>query len=263
MPPLARLRATYSEFADKRARVQHGLSVVRSISSMKRCRAELETASVEGKDASVSDGDLPSAVAEEFAQGVESLLQSWHFPDAQGVYFDLKTRDLMVAGKHPISRGKGLRAITHAAFTIGILDYCRRHATPLPGFVCAGFPLVGATSVRVDKDVAGPPGSREASRGRRTVSKSGEGRRFVLESFGARVSSPRTLLTQDSIAAADRLATDEQRHVEIADGVVRSGAAANRRVAPADRDRGATSPSRENCGGSHSTSPGRTRPAKA
>ena len=33
------------------------------------------------------------------------------------------------------ARGKGLRAIRHAAFTLGLLAHCRSNRTPHPGFV--------------------------------------------------------------------------------------------------------------------------------
>jgi hypothetical protein len=70
----------------------------------------------EQKGNSVSDGDL-TTTAEKFAQQVEAVLKAWHFPEADRVFFDPKTRDLAIAGKARTARGKGLRAITHAAFT--------------------------------------------------------------------------------------------------------------------------------------------------
>lgn len=90
----------------------------------------------------MSDGDLPLAVAETFALKVESILKEWHFPDAERVFFDAKARDLVIAGKLRTARGKGLRAITHAAFTVSLLEYCREQGTPHPGFVCFDSPLL-------------------------------------------------------------------------------------------------------------------------
>jgi hypothetical protein len=37
--------------------------------------------------------------------------------------------------------GKGYRAVTHAAFIIGLMRYCRREKIPHPGFVVLDTPL--------------------------------------------------------------------------------------------------------------------------
>jgi hypothetical protein len=58
------------------------------------------------------------------------------------VYFDSKTRDLVIAGKSRSAFGKGLRAITHAAFTLGLLAFCRARQTPHTGFVVLDSPLL-------------------------------------------------------------------------------------------------------------------------
>ena len=143
-PKLARLRVSYKEFADKRGEVREALSVLETIQDIERRRAALENGSGGGGEGepAVSDGDLPVSIAEEFAQGIEAILGAWHFPETGRVYFDAKSRDLVIAAKHRGARGKGLRAVTHAAFTLGILDFCRRNETPHPGFVILDSPLL-------------------------------------------------------------------------------------------------------------------------
>jgi AAA domain-containing protein len=141
-PKLARLRASYKEFADKRGEVREALSVLRTIQDIERRRTALENGSDGGVESAVSDGDLPVAVAEEFSQGIETILTAWHFPETGRVYFDAKSRDLVIAAKHRGARGKGLRAVTHAAFTLGILEFCRKNETSHPGFVMLDSPLL-------------------------------------------------------------------------------------------------------------------------
>jgi hypothetical protein len=92
--------------------------------------------------ASVGDGDLYARVADNFAQHVEQVLSGWHFPETGRVFFDPKAKDLVIAGKPRGSRGKGLRAVTHAAFTIGLLEYCRKNRKPHLGFVVVDSPLL-------------------------------------------------------------------------------------------------------------------------
>ena len=141
-PRLARLRSSYSEFADKRGEVREALALLVTVQDMERRRADLEQGQDDRGQSSVAQGDIPTTVAEEFAQSVEAILKAWHFPEAGRVFFDAKRRDLVIAGKQRIARGKGLRAITYAAFTLGLLDYCRTHATPHPGFAILDSPLL-------------------------------------------------------------------------------------------------------------------------
>lgn len=140
-PRLTKLRSSYAEFSDKRAEVREALALYDTISDIERRRAALmET--VEPKRSAVSDGDLPARVADAFAQAVENVLKEWHFPKHGRVHFDSRAKDLVIAGKLRTARGKGLRAITHAAFTLALLAYCKQNETPHPGFVILDSPLL-------------------------------------------------------------------------------------------------------------------------
>jgi hypothetical protein len=141
-PQLARMRASYAELADKRGEVREALMMLRTLQGVEQRRALLDRDAQDQKGNSVSDGDLPTTTAEKFAQQVEAVLKAWRFPEADRVFFDPKARDLVIAGKARTARGKGLRAITHAAFTIGLLEYCRAQETPHPGFVVLDSPLL-------------------------------------------------------------------------------------------------------------------------
>jgi hypothetical protein len=140
-PKLATLRSSYAEFTDKRGKVLEALALLTTVQDIERRRINLEKVQATQKQTSITS-DIPSAVADGFAQSVESILTNWHFPEAGRVYFDSKARDLVIAGKPRGARGKGLRAITHAAFTLGLLSYCRAHKTPHPGFVILDSPLL-------------------------------------------------------------------------------------------------------------------------
>jgi hypothetical protein len=141
-PKLATLRATYAELADKRGRVREAMALLRTIENIESRRTNIGNSSEDRKESSISDGDLSTTIGEAFAQQVEVILKEWHFAEAERVYFDAKSRDLVIAGKARTARGKGLRAITHAAFTIALLEYCRAKETPHPGFVILDSPLL-------------------------------------------------------------------------------------------------------------------------
>ncbi len=138
---LRQLRSTYADLADKRGEVREALAIFRTLQDMEKRREDLDEASAP-RSSTASDGDLPTAVANSFSKTVEKLLKDWHFPGAEGVYLESKARDLVIDGKLRTARGQGLRAITHAAFTIGLMQYCRQNGTPHPGFVAIDSPLL-------------------------------------------------------------------------------------------------------------------------
>jgi len=89
-----------------------------------------------------TDVDLSTSTVDKFAELILLILKNWHFPEVERVHFDLRSRDLVINGKNRISYGKGLRAITQAAFSIGLLEYCRKNDTSHPGFVILDSPLL-------------------------------------------------------------------------------------------------------------------------
>ncbi|MDK4730603.1 hypothetical protein [Rhizobium phaseoli] len=141
-PQLTRLRATYKELADKRGDIREALSMLRTLEDAQNRRAELDRQTDDEKSTSVAEGDLPVSIADSFARHIETILKDWHFPGGDRVSFDPKARDLVIGGKLRTARGKGLRAITHAAFTIGLLEFSRTAQTPHPGFVVLDSPLL-------------------------------------------------------------------------------------------------------------------------
>lgn len=111
-----------------------------------RLVAELDASSIHVSKAYGTLTLLAATIAADPAEAWEVIKREvvcgWSFPGAERVHFDANSRDLIIAGKGRGARGKGLRAITHAAFTIGLLDYCKSKSTPHPGFVILDSPLL-------------------------------------------------------------------------------------------------------------------------
>jgi hypothetical protein len=85
---------------------------------------------------------VPTTVAHDFAQTVSSVLTEWQFPGKRHVSFDDATYDLKIDGKHRKDNGKGVRAVTHAAFKVALLLFCKERELPHPGFVVLDTPLL-------------------------------------------------------------------------------------------------------------------------
>lgn len=136
-------RASYAEVTEKRSEVREALALFQTLQDLEDRKLKLEVDSgLEGKSANLPDIDLSTSTTDKFAELVLSILKAWHFPSVGRVHFDMKTKDLVINGKDRVSYGKGLRAITHSAFTFGILEYCRQNDTSHPGFVVLDSPLL-------------------------------------------------------------------------------------------------------------------------
>src|SRR3546814_19941989 len=58
-------------------------------------------------------------------------------------FFDIEGDfDLIIDGKRRRNNGKGVRAITHAAFKVALLTFCRSRGLPHPGFLVLDTPRI-------------------------------------------------------------------------------------------------------------------------
>lgn len=155
-PNLRQLRASYKELADKGGEVREAFAIHRGLSDLieRKAKLEKEDEARFGSANGAMDFGLSTATADKFASLIQTILQAWHFPNADRVHFDLSTRDLVIGGKNRTSFGKGLRAITQAAFTIGLMEYCRLNQTAHPGFVMLDSPLLSYREPEAGADAA-------------------------------------------------------------------------------------------------------------
>lgn len=142
-PELSDMQSTYSEFVDTRSRVVSHLSVFTRLDKLLAQRDELfgDAEEVEAGDKKIAT-KLSTQVLHDFSKTVERILEAWDFPDTGSVHFDEVTMDFVINGKLRGNRGKGLRAITHAAATLGLLEFCKERSLPHPGFVVLDSPLL-------------------------------------------------------------------------------------------------------------------------
>lgn len=133
-------RDELTTLTDAVARVARGLSVHEQIASIEALRASLIVPEVTTAAPTVQR--IESNASRDFAETVKRILASWRVPEAASIYLDDDTSDLIVGGRKRDSRGKGMRAILHAAFTVGLAEYCIEHDLPHPGFVVLDSPVV-------------------------------------------------------------------------------------------------------------------------
>jgi hypothetical protein len=113
LPQLKRLRADYTELANKRVEVKETLGLFQTIRELESRGATIDTGSDADLSSPLSDGDLPTIAADAFAQQVETLLKAWHFPEPERVYFDSKKQRPRHCGQRAHSARKKV-ACDHA-----------------------------------------------------------------------------------------------------------------------------------------------------
>lgn len=142
-PDLRKLRSTYKELADKGGNIREALGLFDSLNDLLNRKSRIETANSYILDpAQAPATNLTDTVVSPFSELVRKTLQSWGFPGADQVHFDVQAKDLVISGKPRISYGKGLRAITQAAFSISLMEYCVSNDSSHPGFVILDSPLL-------------------------------------------------------------------------------------------------------------------------
>ena len=151
-PAVASERISYKDLVSKRAEIIASVQIFVQMEELERRRKELESADEEGLETQVSRTEIGSSILDAFAQKVQRILSEWHYPNAARVFFDERQRDFQIGGKRRGSTGKGLRAITHAAVSIGLLELCLDEGLPHPGFVVLDSPLLAYSEPEGEDD---------------------------------------------------------------------------------------------------------------
>lgn len=161
-PDLKRQRATYTELSDKRVNVKEAISLYDSLADFEARKEKLVAEDATTSSSSNIGTELPKSVVDDFALTFEETLREWQFPNTGRVYFDMKAKDMVIDGKDRIAYGKGLRAITQAAFSISLLRYCKKHEGRHPGFVTLDSPLLSYKEPDAANDDLTDSGLKEA-----------------------------------------------------------------------------------------------------
>ena len=154
-PQVGNERAVFSALVEKRASVQRAVELYTRKSVLEERKLALlqEDEEIGERQNEVVTG-IPIAVAHSFSMKLSAILKAWNFPGDCLVHFDNALTDFVIDGKPRGSRGKGLRAITHAAVTIGLLEYCQEQGLSHPGFVVLDSPLLAYFKPEGSDDLA-------------------------------------------------------------------------------------------------------------
>jgi hypothetical protein len=135
VPSVQTVRRETNQVIARKLVVQKSLDRVRRREKLLTQRTELGV--VPGYDSTtiVAQQSLSGTVLDSFCEVVEAELQAWEFPGGRRVFFELQKMDISVAGKSRSANGKGVRALLHGAFSIGLMKYCKQLDRVHPGFL--------------------------------------------------------------------------------------------------------------------------------
>jgi peptidoglycan hydrolase CwlO-like protein len=149
-PTAEAARARVRTITTRRRDLEEQLLGFRELDRYIKALQEASTVASKPVDRYRPEQDVPSLRS--FADQVRDLLRAWKFPLQSDVYFSIETDDLVVDGKRRNAFGKGARAVTHAAFTVGLMNYCLAASTPHPGFVAIDSPLTPFRGIKDDEE---------------------------------------------------------------------------------------------------------------
>ncbi|KQM64782.1 MULTISPECIES: AAA family ATPase [unclassified Sphingomonas] len=141
-PALSAARRQVDELYSTRADVRRALAFVDRIAALVSRRADaLAALNTAGRTSDERPG-LPAASIQAISVAFENLLDAWRFPHEKPVYFDEARQDMVLGNRRRGDQGKGLRALTHAAFTIGLQQAIKSLGRSSAGFIVLDSPLV-------------------------------------------------------------------------------------------------------------------------
>lgn len=118
-------------------------ALIDRLNDLNKRGSELESAAKKaGRGSQKIETGPRTADMESFAVQVHAVLEAWKYPGLGRVVFSDSSQDLVIAGQERASHGKGVRALTCAAFIAGLMRHDADKQLPHPGLVVLDSPLV-------------------------------------------------------------------------------------------------------------------------
>jgi len=138
-------KAELDQLLTQRDALQRKESLLTRLEQLKAAKNDVEQQmAVSGSTSQATEAGMDTSALSRLCNEVQSLLLRWKYADAPQVHFDQRSKwmDLVVNGQPRKSHGKGIRALTHAAFNLGLMEYCLNRKLPHPLCVLLDSPLL-------------------------------------------------------------------------------------------------------------------------
>jgi len=137
---LAPDQGTLKELLDTRSTVEQNLALYDQISRFEALKKQL--IDEQARETATAAAGMQLATVAAFSNEIATRLRTWGVPGADQTRYDKNDQDIVSGDQLRSAHGKGVRAILHAAFTLGLAQYCFNRDLPHPGFVVLDSPLV-------------------------------------------------------------------------------------------------------------------------
>lgn len=141
VPTTKTAQADLQELLKTRTVVAQAATIQGTIAALQEKLTAVQTAQAQRIARPTFGNRATTSSTSEFCKVVEEILKAWKYPALGTVSFDTVKGDLVIGGQDRANKGKGYRALTYAAFTIGLMKYCRFKSIPHPGIVVLDTPI--------------------------------------------------------------------------------------------------------------------------
>lgn len=141
VPSTKTAQGDLQELLRTRTVVAQATTLQATITALQERLTAVQTAQAQRVSRPVFESRATTSSTSEFCKVVEDILREWKYPELGAVSFDTVKGDLVIGGQDRANKGKGYRALTYAAFTIGLMKYCRMKSIPHPGIVVLDTPV--------------------------------------------------------------------------------------------------------------------------
>lgn len=142
MPRIRQSAETLRAQTDQRDRLVRAQNAADQLKQLRALATQLQPAEIAKPTLSTVETTATTAELDAFSAEVGSLLKEWNYPDLGRVVFSEDEQDLVIGGQVRTANGKGVRALTCAAFVLGVSRHCQRKQLPHPSLVVLDSPLV-------------------------------------------------------------------------------------------------------------------------
>lgn len=148
-------RLSYKEYLDKKDKINKFISLNEQQEALENKLRDAEAKASAKPDTSndKAPAKLSTNSLYKLSKVVQGLLNDWGYSYCNDVHFDKETRDFVFDGKHRKGNGKGVRALMHAAATLGLMKYQdNENSFNHFGFVVLDSPLLAYEEPENEED---------------------------------------------------------------------------------------------------------------
>lgn len=136
------VRQNLATLLDRRSELEKSIGLRDRVADLERLRLSIAGAQPEAVDA--AGHGISVGTQQRFSSVLKRVLSSWRVPESGTAFFNLDSArpDVSVDQRLRGDRGKGMRSILHAGFSVALSEFCAESALPHPGFLALDTPVL-------------------------------------------------------------------------------------------------------------------------